>query len=526
MSLILRFAPPFHCSSPSITIFHLCRMCVGVWCVLLPLQWLCSSLQSLSSAMSSMDSLGAPSTLKLPLWDKASAEFCFAKSRELLTKPSAWSSYCDVDYDPRLMDKVKIKSTEFLENGNQFPFPNGHRRVSASYADKYSFDHHQRLYSNGNNHHDQQYDYDSDKTISENFDPPTNSKKKQQPQKQPNGVMLAELAKKLDMQKLRLASICGSSDSLKTRTQGMPGSPRNNSAENRRQMINIRETKKLERKQNGFAKFPYTISSNPLFIADPSASPVHSGPECEQRVSFRNFVRRKSDADAHNAKKSLSDPKKSLPLNLLHRPKKPQTLHLDLNGTNPFLRDVVARDEIAKTEILINKINRETNPFRQRTGSFSEQTRRAHIKNLRRSFHPGDDSSEDSDSISHSETDLRGRFRMKRRHKRMQQLKGCYGLKNGGSPFLRINAMTENSSPPSVNSFLNSLASPPIPIRNNLLQTTITTTSTTTASWQESAPTSSLTFTSNSDTESTESSSEYHELNNDNHPACPPSPAP
>ncbi|XP_011880612.1 PREDICTED: uncharacterized protein LOC105569071 isoform X2 [Vollenhovia emeryi] len=88
------------------------------------IQWLCSSLQSLSSTVSSIESLGAPSTLKLPLWDKASAEFCFAKSRELLTKPSAWASYMDIDLNTHTLDNLAIKqnlvkSTEFLENGNK-----------------------------------------------------------------------------------------------------------------------------------------------------------------------------------------------------------------------------------------------------------------------------------------------------------------------------------------------------------------------------------------------------------------------
>ncbi|XP_044003011.1 uncharacterized protein LOC122848779 isoform X1 [Aphidius gifuensis] len=89
------------------------------------IQWLCSSLQSLSSTVSSIESLGAPSTLKLPLWDKASAEFCFAKSRELLTKPSAWTSYMDMEFDTRIIndnDSIKkslVKSTEFLDNGNR-----------------------------------------------------------------------------------------------------------------------------------------------------------------------------------------------------------------------------------------------------------------------------------------------------------------------------------------------------------------------------------------------------------------------
>ncbi|XP_020708632.2 uncharacterized protein LOC105687121 isoform X2 [Athalia rosae] len=141
------------------------------------IQWLCSSLQSLSSTVSSIESLGAPSTLKLPLWDKASAEFCFAKSRELLTKPSAWTSYIDMDFDGRSRDnnstakETLIGSNEFLENGNgnsarsnseysvevdskvkimqngqtavynvenaNFHFARQPKRVSASYVDRY-----------------------------------------------------------------------------------------------------------------------------------------------------------------------------------------------------------------------------------------------------------------------------------------------------------------------------------------------------------------------------------------------------
>ncbi|KAL0117538.1 hypothetical protein PUN28_010391 [Cardiocondyla obscurior] len=93
------------------------------------IQWLCSSLQSLSSTVSSIESLGAPSTLKLPLWDKASAEFCFAKSRELLTKPSAWTSYMDIDLNAHTLDNAAtkhnlVKSTEFLENGNKKDYLN------------------------------------------------------------------------------------------------------------------------------------------------------------------------------------------------------------------------------------------------------------------------------------------------------------------------------------------------------------------------------------------------------------------
>ncbi|XP_023313266.1 uncharacterized protein LOC106655468 isoform X2 [Trichogramma pretiosum] len=101
--------------------------------------WLCTSLQSLSSTVSSIESLGAPSTLKLPLWDKASAEFCFAKSRELLTKPNPayWSSYCsdDMDYDPQDL----MKSTEFLENGNGHHH-NDHHNHRKSIASCLEFD--------------------------------------------------------------------------------------------------------------------------------------------------------------------------------------------------------------------------------------------------------------------------------------------------------------------------------------------------------------------------------------------------
>lgn len=57
-------------------------------------QSLCSSLLSLSATPStpppslgtSLESLGGSGSLRLPLWDKASAEFCFARSRDLLTK--------------------------------------------------------------------------------------------------------------------------------------------------------------------------------------------------------------------------------------------------------------------------------------------------------------------------------------------------------------------------------------------------------------------------------------------------------
>ncbi|CAG9814391.1 unnamed protein product [Phaedon cochleariae] len=46
-----------------------------------------SDLQKFVSSPSSIDEPSHRSHLRLPLWDQASAEFCFAKSRELLTRP-------------------------------------------------------------------------------------------------------------------------------------------------------------------------------------------------------------------------------------------------------------------------------------------------------------------------------------------------------------------------------------------------------------------------------------------------------
>lgn len=61
--------------------------------------------------------MGGPSTtLKLPLWDKASAEFCFAKSRELLTKPNPWTcSYLNIELDNEDDDKTRC-SMKHLES--------------------------------------------------------------------------------------------------------------------------------------------------------------------------------------------------------------------------------------------------------------------------------------------------------------------------------------------------------------------------------------------------------------------------
>ncbi|XP_073974675.1 activated Cdc42 kinase-like isoform X4 [Rhodnius prolixus] len=46
---------------------------------------ICSSLRSLSSC-TSLESLRSTTPFRLPLWDRASAEFCFARSRDLLTR--------------------------------------------------------------------------------------------------------------------------------------------------------------------------------------------------------------------------------------------------------------------------------------------------------------------------------------------------------------------------------------------------------------------------------------------------------
>ncbi|KAF7384854.1 hypothetical protein HZH66_011940 [Vespula vulgaris] len=156
---------------------NVCIVCneLTLSCACDDIKWLCSSLQSLSSTVSSIESLGAPSTLKLPLWDKASAEFCFAKSRELLTKPSAWTSYMDIEFDAHILDNAAtkqnlVKSSEFLEHGNRksgyncenaidinpnhnlkqhngtvsfkmdnpnLDFPRESKRISTSYVDRY-----------------------------------------------------------------------------------------------------------------------------------------------------------------------------------------------------------------------------------------------------------------------------------------------------------------------------------------------------------------------------------------------------
>lgn len=202
-------------------------------------------------------------------------------------------------------------------------------------------------------------------------------------------------------------------------------------------------------------------------------------------------------------------------LNLIQKPNPTSTspiLHI-LEPPKLYQNDS-AKKELPKLDVLAEKFSGAA-IYRHRTSSLSEN-RKPPIKNLRRSFHPRNDSSEDSDSISHSETDIRSRLRYKRRHKRVPHSLRL-NFKNKIS-FLHPNSAKGLSavelcgkSPPPSTSFLNSL-SPPFSSRNNLL------------SWPESAPSSSLTFTSNSDLDS-DTSSEYPEFTNDVL-TFPPSPAP
>ena len=673
-------------------------------------QWLCSSLQSLSSTVSSIESLGAPSTLKLPLWDKASAEFCFAKSRELLTKPTAWTSYVDVEFDTRILDNAAmkqnlVKSTEFLENGNShrksiasclefeaahhqqngqnnFEFPKESKRVSTSYVDRYfdqpkyvedevssvdcpldtgdelSYEDEQRIHEleqscrnaflanfpefgmmlrERNKHQaDEVNKINESQILPLKFELPheklANLDLGTRPKISNNDAIkmnITELSKKIDMQKqqqsrgfissprhpnhdLQKNVYSGSSDSMKTT---IPDSPRGNLDAVR---INIQSYRKYDQsngqqQNNGHDNniYPYAISNNPLFMEpDKRDSPIYSSSE-SLRVNIQQRMRRKSDAELnHNqsmehqlnskrlaekyqrevsglesVKNYLDSKKGQSGLNLgfgkltqnmiqlgkniaqntrnlggidlgssmrnnsnntgppLQKPK-----HLDLNipmqknSSNQKLQPgspnmhqrileppkLYQNDRkmanISKTEIFVEKVQTSANIFRPRTSSLSEN-RRPHMKNLRRSFHPGtNDSSEDSDSVSHSETDIRSRLRFKRRHRRMpHNLRLNFKNQKAAAAaaqqaFLHPDSARgfstlelSGKSPPPSTSFLNSL-SPPFSSRNNV------------TSWPESAPSSSITFTSNSDLDS-DTSSEYPEFSSDVL-TFPPSPAP
>lgn len=207
----------------------------------------------------------------------------------------------------------------------------------------------------------------------------------------------------------------------------------------------------------------------------------------------------------------------NMKLNLTQKanPSTSPTIHQHILEPPKLYQNENTRKELPKADVLLEKMPAPANIYRQRTSSLSEN-RKPPMKNIRRSFHPANDSSEDSDSISHSETDIRGRFRYKRRHKKLPHNLRL-NFKNKSHLLHPETARGFSSielcgkSPPPSTSFLNSL-SPPFSSRNNLL------------SWPESAPSSSLTFTSNSDLDS-DTSSEYPEFTNDIL-TFPPSPAP
>ncbi|XP_043481718.1 activated Cdc42 kinase-like isoform X2 [Leptopilina heterotoma] len=637
------------------------------------IQWLCSSLQSLSSTVSSIESLGAPSTLKLPLWDKASAEFCFAKSRELLTKPSAWTSYMNVEFDNHILDNNAtkqnlMKSAEFLENGNRksiaacesildletkntkqngklsynlensnMDFPREAKRVSTSYVDRYfeqpkyldddddagespieklpenfekinNLEHGSMFYSNfpelniqsmNLNSEQKKSDFDIDEKNFDSKESPRNrsSFKFDLPSKvnldfgtRPKVLDSTKLntdLKKFDLQKIRgggkVSFVPRNSQELKVEKGAIkPDTSRQNLEAVR---INIQSFRKIEQNQNGHDNFSFVMSNNPLFVTEPEKkdSPIYSSSE-SLRVNFQR-LRRKSDAEANSqvelsskifaekyqreisgmeSVKNFLDSKKGQVLNLgmgkltqnmiqlgknieqnsrnidvslgkpmmrnLEMPGGPmqKPKHLDLNvkqlklnsnQKSPALNQHILeppklyQNESSRKDLDKNHGN--FNVFRPRTSSLSEH-RKSPLRTARRSFHPKNDSSDDSDSISHSETDIRSRLRYKRRHKRMSH-NFRLNFKNR-SQFLHPDAARGFSSielcgksPPPSTSFLNSL-SPPFSSRNNLL------------SWPESAPSSSLTFTSNSDLDS-DTSSEYPEFTNDIL-TFPPSPAP
>ncbi|XP_043288855.1 uncharacterized protein Ack-like isoform X2 [Venturia canescens] len=446
---------------------------------------------------------------------------------------------------------------------------------------------------------------------------------------------MVELTKKFDLQKIRSSKVpfvprnpsqegktgFNPTEALKTnlKNPNVPDSPRGNLESVR---INIQSFRKVETNKNGHDNYPFVISNNPLFIAEPEKkdSPIYSSSE-SLRVNFQR-LRRKSDAEANNQQVELSskifaekyqrevsglesvknylDSKKgqsfnlglgkltqnmiqlgkniaqnsrnlessvgansigasvknvevttsssAAPLRALNVPaQKPN--HLDLNiplqpqqqqkslklnlaqrsglATSPSIHQHIleppklyqnenSRKDLTKTEVLMEKLQCSgPNVYRHRTSSLSEN-RKPPMKNIRRSFHPGNESSEDSDSVSHSETDIRTRLRYKRRHKKVSHSLRL-NLKNKPQ-FLHPDTARGFSavelcgkSPPPSTSFLNSL-SPPFSSRNNLL------------SWPESAPSSSLTFTSNSELDS-DTSSEYPEFTNDIL-TFPPSPAP
>ena len=99
-------------------------------------------------------------------------------------------------------------------------------------------------------------------------------------------------------------------------------------------------------------------------------------------------------------------------LNLIKKSNPPTSLILyqHILESPKLYQDDPAKKELSKLDMLAEKCSDAT-VYQYRTSS---ESRKLSIKNIRRSFHPRNDS-EDSDSISHSETDIRNHLRYKRR---------------------------------------------------------------------------------------------------------------
>lgn len=486
-------------------------------------KWLCSSLQSLSSTVSSIESLGAPSTLKLPLWDKASAEFCFAKSRELLTKPSAWASYMNTDLEARILDcagskQSLAKSTEYLEarsrksiascdqmQNGKLPYENNApKRVSASYVDRYFeqagyLDDELDLYMRSVSYLDQEKINNLERRTASFYS------------------SFQEYAKLDPMAQFGLNGM-RNNDSMKNYGTRPKISEAKMNLGNRASRNSYQDGHQLESPKNHLAdapringqdNYPYVISSNPLFEPEKKEKKDLGqkllGEKYHRNVSglesVKNYFEARKEEGLLDLENDLVRGKPRLQGLDLFNAAKQELIRQNMHGLEP---PKIYQNDKPRTE---GKIG--TNSFRHRTSSLSE-TRKQQIRSARNSFHPMRDSSDDSDSISRSETDIRSRLRQRRRHKRMHNMR--LNLKSKAyllHPDSAKSIEMCGKSPPPSTSFLNSL-SPPFPSRNNLL------------SWPESAPSSSLTFTSNSDLDS-DTSSEYPEFANH---TFPPSPAP
>ncbi|XP_057653112.1 activated Cdc42 kinase-like isoform X5 [Diorhabda carinulata] len=93
-----------------------------------------SDLQKFTSSPSSLDEI-TNQTLRLPLWDKASAEFYFAKSRELLTRPFP-SARPPHNSCRNLNDSYSIREFGFGDRCQNASFEDTYYRPNAQYRDR------------------------------------------------------------------------------------------------------------------------------------------------------------------------------------------------------------------------------------------------------------------------------------------------------------------------------------------------------------------------------------------------------